>query len=1004
MALLAIGIVIWELRSNHAQNELAQRSQTQTFVRAIEANVLYSIHFADLSLVSFSNAIKLLPADKRELPATIKALLASRSNIFADDFWNIYIDAKGKGVATSNDLAVGGISYLDRDYFKFHLENQGQGLFVGAPVTGKASKQKVFFISRRVESSDGKFLGVIAAPINAERFGKIFEDSRFNTNVTIALLHRDGKIIARAPDFESSFARDVSEADLFQHVQSQSEGTYRGDSKVDQLERVYSYRALAGMPLIVAVGITQLGVDRSFIVSGLGLLLMIIVMILSAQLALRTYQTQEERQCRFRKLYDASRATELKLQESEKRLRTVTNNLPILIGHIDQNERFTFANEYYVHFFGIAYHLIPGMRIVDVIGQQTYELSQDRIKAALRGETMHFDRCVKRHDRTCWDSVTYVPDKNSHGVTIGIFVTVEDITERKQAEESRLLASLVYEHTSEGMMITNPDGTIVTVNASFSRLSGYRLDEVIGKHLSELASERHDEEFFNQIRKSIGRTGQWAGEIWNRHKNGDNYLISINFNSVYDDAGKVVRRVALFSDITKKKETEELIWKQANFDGLTGLPNRRLFHEHLRMEMKKTDRSNLPMALIFIDLDHFKEINDTLGHDLGDTLLKEAAHRLSVCIRGTDTVSRLGGDEFTIILSELKDAADPVRIAEALLASMIEPFKLGDNQAYISASIGITLYPDDGDTVDILLKNADQAMYSAKDQGRNRYNYFAPFMQEASQARSLLTAELRNALQGEQLRVLYQSIVDLKTGDVHKAEALVRWQHPTRGLLSPGDFLGVAETSGLILQIGDWVFRQAAAEVKRLQEVMGGEFQVCVNKSAMQFRDGGIQYEEWLAYLAEIGLKGSSVIIEVTEELLEHANSTVTDHLLACRDVGMQVSLDDFGRGYSSLSFMKSFDIDYLKIDPSFVSSLQAGSDGVILCEAIILMAHKLDMKVVAEGIETEEQLELLTKAGCDFGQGYLFSKPVYAEELEEMLLLRRQTVDKALDIHRMAC
>lgn len=569
---------------------------------------------------------------------------------------------------------------------------------------------------------------------------------------------------------------------------------------------------------------------------------------------------------------------------------------------------------------------------------------------------------------------------------------IEDITDRKRAEESRLLASLVYENTSEGMMILDAIGAIITVNPAFSMLTGFPVEEVVGKHLSALASERHDEEFFNAIRRSISKTGQWRGEIWNRHKNGENYLISIAFNTVCDQNGEAFRRVALFSDITQKKATEDLIWTQANFDPLTGLPNRHMFHERLRMEMKKTDRSHLPMAVMFIDLDHFKEVNDTLGHAQGDILLKEAAQRLSASVRGTDTVARLGGDEFTVILSEVSNAGDVACIAEDILRRLVELFQLGDNQAHISASIGITLYPDDAATIDALLRNADQAMYAAKNQGRNRYHYFAPFMQEAIQMRKLLAGELREAVDNNQLRVVYQTIVELKTGQIRKAEALLRWQHPVRGLLSSCEFIAIAESTGMIVSIGDWVFRHAANEVKRLQAFAGSDFQICVNKSAMQFRDSRGQYQEWVDYLKDLELSGSSIIVEVTEQLLQDASSMVTDKLLAFRNAGMQVSLDDFGSGYSSLSSLKRFDIDYLKINPSFVSNLTAGPDGVMLCEAIIMMAHKLGMKVIAEGIETEEQLDYLTRAGCDYGQGFLFAKPVQAEELEGLLQLRQVT------------
>jgi EAL domain-containing protein (putative c-di-GMP-specific phosphodiesterase class I) len=324
-----------------------------------------------------------------------------------------------------------------------------------------------------------------------------------------------------------------------------------------------------------------------------------------------------------------------------------------------------------------------------------------------------------------------------------------------------------------------------------------------------------------------------------------------------------------------------------------------------------------------------------------------------------------------------------------ILARMAEPFILAGNEVHVSASVGITLYPDDGVRVDTILKNADQAMYAAKAQGRNCFHYFAPFMQEASQARKCLSDDLRDALGRGQFRVLYQTIVDLRSRRVHKAEALVRWEHPVHGLLNPADFIAIAETNGTIVDLGDWVFREAAQLVKRLQGGTSAKLQVCVNKSSFQFRDDGSHYREWLAYLEELGVDGDAIIVEVTEPMLQDAGKLVTDKLLAFRDAGMQVSLDDFGTGHCSLAFLKRYDIDYLKINPAFIANLAAGSFEANLCEAIIVMAHKLDMKVIAEGVETEQQLAILIQAGCDFGQGFLFSRPVDAAELEKILQTR---------------
>jgi diguanylate cyclase (GGDEF)-like protein/PAS domain S-box-containing protein len=454
-----------------------------------------------------------------------------------------------------------------------------------------------------------------------------------------------------------------------------------------------------------------------------------------------------------------------------------------------------------------------------------------------------------------------------------------------------------------------------------------------------------------------------------------------------------LHHLCMIEDITDKKQTEALVWQQANFDTLTQLPNRRMFQNRLEQAIVKSRRDGSRVAILFIDLDHFKEVNDTLGHHQGDVLLVDAAHRIGACVRECDTVARLGGDEFTVILSEL-DVVGLERvetIAQTILDSLLAPFPLGQEQAFVSASIGITLYPDDAASIEDLLKHADQAMYAAKDAGRNRFSYFTPALQVAALNRMRLTNDLRGAVKGQQLELYFQPIVHLETGRIHKAEALIRWRHPVRGLVSPMEFIPLAESSGLIIEIGTWVFRESVRWLQRWRSEVHPEFQLSVNQSPLEFqREGG--YDSWLALLGELGLPGQAVVIEITEGLLLDASSTVADKLLQLRDGGIQVALDDFGTGYSSLSYLKKFDIDYLKIDRSFTRNLAPESSDMALSDAIIVMAHKLGLRVIAEGVETPEQRDLLAAAGCDYGQGYLFARPMPATEFDTLLRARSAT------------
>lgn len=455
-----------------------------------------------------------------------------------------------------------------------------------------------------------------------------------------------------------------------------------------------------------------------------------------------------------------------------------------------------------------------------------------------------------------------------------------------------------------------------------------------------------------------------------------------------DSARVPTRLIGTYLDVSERRQAEETIQRQANFDPLTQLPNRRLFLDRLGQEIIKSQRADFFLALLLVDLDEFKEVNDTLGHDVGDILLQEAARRIRSCIRDADTVARLGGDEFTVILAGLSDRTHIEDIAQKIIGHMAEPFHLGDEVVYVTASIGITVYPGDADDIDTLLKHADQAMYAAKKHGRNRFFYFTASLQEAAQTRLKLSRDLREAVAAGQFVAYFQPIVELSTGRIHKAEALLRWQHPSRGLVNPMDFIPLAEETGLINEIGEWVLMESAQRAQTWRHEFGDDFQLSINMSPVQFRaEGRPRTRAWLRHLQDIGLPGTNLTIEITENLLLNAHADVTEQLLAFRDAGIQIAIDDFGTGYSTLSYLKQFPIDYLKIDRSFVRDIETDPNDMALSRAIIVMAHELGLKVIAEGVETAGQRALLAAAGCDYAQGYLYAgKPLPPDEFETWL------------------
>ena len=557
--------------------------------------------------------------------------------------------------------------------------------------------------------------------------------------------------------------------------------------------------------------------------------------------------------------------------------------------------------------------------------------------------------------------------------------------ERSQFFEEREIAAMVYDHSSEAMVVTDAEECVIAINAAFTQITGYASQEILGKPIVFNIKTARDAAY-RQMKAAVLATGIWQGELWSYRKEGERFPCRVTINSVYDIQGRLVRRIVLLSDITEQKRSDELIWQQANYDPLVGLPNRRLFRDRLEQEILKASRGGMRTALLFLDLDRFKEINDRLGHDAGDRLLIEAAKRIASCVRESDTLARLGGDEFTVILSNIESDEAIERVARAILEQMVLPFHLLKEHVHISASIGITVYPNDAEEFDELIKNADLAMYAAKNEGRNRLSYYTRSTRTEINERMQMVNDLRSALSANQFSVHYQPIIDFATQRITKAEALLRWHHPLHGMISPARFIPRAEESGLIGEIGDWVFREAVRVSKRWSDLTGEDFQVSLNVSPVQLHAVNA-CDGWLEHLVASGVPGRNIVFEITEGLLLKASLPVIELLRQFKVAGVKLAIDDFGTGYSSLAYLKKFAIDYLKIDIAFIRDIATDSNDRILAETIIVMGHKLGIKVVSEGVENELQHNILASAGCDFGQGYLFSRPLPEQAFEATLL-----------------
>jgi diguanylate cyclase (GGDEF)-like protein/PAS domain S-box-containing protein len=669
-----------------------------------------------------------------------------------------------------------------------------------------------------------------------------------------------------------------------------------------------------------------------------------------------------------------------------------------LIGvYIIQNGLFRYVNPRFAEMFGYAQKDICGrFGPADLIEPQDLDKVQEAIDKRIDGsaETAHYTFHGSHREGRALELEVFGTRTEFAGkpAIIGMLIdiTARRAAERTATEQLNFTAQLI-EAIPSPLFFKDEQGRYVGCNKAFEAFLGSPRDTIIGRTVFELSPPDLAQRYHAADQALLDNPGVQTYEASVESAGGQRRDVIFSKATYLKADGQLGGLVGVITDITQRKQTEALIWMQANYDALTGLPNRRLLNDRLAELVKRTHRSHDCVAVMFIDLDRFKEVNDTLGHEAGDRLLVEAARRIVACLRESDTVARQGGDEFTVLLPGMAERAPIERIAEDIIQSLCQPFQLGNDVAYVSASIGITLCPADATTPADILKNADQAMYHAKEAGRNRFSYFSPSMQANALEHLQLGKDLRLALGAGQLSLHYQPIVNLASGRPDKAEALLRWTHPERGPIPPEVFIPVAEELGLIDTIGSWVFQHAAATARRWQQSLPPELrethpiQITINTSPRQFAKGK-SLEVLLESLEALELPGRCIAIEITERLLLDEQPAVTAQLARLRAAGIQLSIDDFGTGYSAMAYLTRMDIDTLKIDRSFIHKLVTHPGDLAITEAIIVMAHKLGLSVVGEGIETEAQRELLAAAGCNYGQGFLFSRPIPEDDFFDFL------------------
>jgi len=683
---------------------------------------------------------------------------------------------------------------------------------------------------------------------------------------------------------------------------------------------------------------------------------------------------------------------EMALKDSEQRFRDMVHSTDGIVWEADAKTfDFTFVSDQAERLLGFPVEdwLKPGFWVAHLHPDDMNWAPAYCAAYTERLERHDFEyRFIARDGRTVWlrDIVAVMDEDGAPRWLRGIMV---DITLRKQTEKDLRISATAFE-TQEGKIVTDADGVILKVNRSFTNITGYTEEDVIGKTPRILSSGRHDADFYATMWKSIVDTGSWDGEIWNRRKNGEVYPEHLSINAVKDSNDIITNYVGAITDITRHKESEGKIQQLAFYDPLTRLPNRRLLIDRLKLAMASSSRSGLDGALLLIDLDDFKSLNDTLGHDMGDLLLQQVASRLTSCVREGDTVARLGGDEFVVMLEDLSEhpveaATQAETTGHKILAALNHAYQLASLEYRSTPSIGITLFNDHEQGVEELLKQADIAMYQAKQAGRNSLRFFDPGMQETLNNRVVLENALRQALEKQQFHLYYQIQVDRSHHPVG-AEVLIRWLHPERGLVSPAQFIPLAEETGLILPIGEWVLDTACAQIKSWQnDALTRDLVLAVNVSAKQFRQADF-VAQVKAATQRHAVNPRLLKLELTESLLLNDIEDTIATMIALKEIGIQFSLDDFGTGYSSLQYLKMLPLDQLKIDQSFVRDIASDNNDKAIVRTIIAMAQSLNLNVIAEGVETEDQRQFLLSHDCTHFQGFMFSKPVPIEQFEALL------------------
>ncbi len=683
------------------------------------------------------------------------------------------------------------------------------------------------------------------------------------------------------------------------------------------------------------------------------------------------------------------RLADMALQESESRFRSLTELSPSGVFRTDENGKCVYVNARTTNVVGLSEHDCLNAGLFQTLHTDDKQRVQERWIESIDGFVDFSDEYRFQHSNgeLVWVKCQAVPVYNSDAKYTGYIGTLTDITELKQAENVKKQAVNVFANTKDGIVVTDSRARITAVNPAFELITGYTEAAVLGKNPSILKSGRQPKEFYRKMWSELQNTGSWEGEIWNKKHDGEFYPEWVKISTIRDSQGNIINYVGVFSNTSEIKKAQDDLAFNLHNDPLTGLPNRALFYEHIKHAINRAEREKSNIALLFIDLDNFKHINNSLGHNVGDELLSLVAKRLSEELRGNDTISRIGGDEFTILIEDLDSYEEISTIAQKIIGLFYSPFKTNESNLYITPSIGISIYPEDGIEPGILLKNADAAMYKAKARGRNMFEFYTPSLTDYSRTRISMEARIHHAMENDEFSLFYQPQYELKTGKIVGAEALIRWHSKEYGEIPPSKFIPLIEDSSMILNLGDLVFEKACQQCRSWQDKGYKLDRLAINIAGRQ-----IQQENFVEKIAialdRHGISGKMIDLEITEGFIMRQARTEIEPLNKLRSMGISLAIDDFGTGYSSLSYLKLLPVNRLKIDRSFIQDIGKDTNDDAIVKAIIALGHALDLILIAEGVETETQHAFLRNEACDQMQGFLLSSPLPADEFEKLLQL----------------